>query len=564
MVTFSPDGRKLLTASQDDTAAIWDFTAGTARRKIVLQHDAALYSARFSPDGRRAVTACLDQTARVWDATTGQPLSSPMPHNAPVQDAAFSGDGNWIATASGRSAWIWPSPQSGLSAPDWLSELAEAVAGVKQTVESSSDIVLPTQLLELLQRLRVSPEARTEHRWLDWFLEDPANRPVAPEASFTVPQLLAAEEANAHWGEVSSASLIESLLVLQPTNGWLYSQAARLVLDEYDRRSDPRRLREAEWLTDRALGLDPNHPAIWWTRARHLGYVGDQPGTWEAIERAERLPDASARVFLSGAEWLDEQWQRKQCRPEAVLAAYRRAIDGPPSSAKLNALRLRTAWLNSAGIEATTGDREAARAARYRAYELTLPPRAPDTPARLIDLSDFYTASPDGDWRASRFPGHDLSGLPRGRQVFEGIEYDVRGMVQLSSTYLQGKGLQYPEAVRNIPVQQSCRRIHFLHAADNTVAEEATVARYVVRWTDERVELLPIRFGIEAWPWDFEPWANKPRATVAWRGTNPAGQPVRLYRTTWTNSHPEVPVASIDLLSDMTRCGMFVVAITVE
>ncbi len=440
----------------------------------------------------------------------------------------------------------------------------EAVAGVRKTAESASDIVPPTQSLELLQRLRVSPEARTENRWLNWFLSDPANRPAAPEASFTVPQLLAAEETKAHCGEVSTASLIEPLLALQPTNGWLCAQAARLALEEYVSRSDPRRLREAEWLTDRALRLEPNHPAIWWTRARHLGYAGDQPGTGEAIESAASLPNASALIFLSKANWLNEQWQKKKCPPEVVLAAYRRAIEGPQSGAKLNAPLLRTAWLNCAWFEADTGNREAARAARFQAYSLNLPPRAPDTPARLIDLTDFYTACPEADWRASRFPGHDLFALPRGRQVFEGIEYDVRGLVQLSSVLLRSKGLQFPEASRDIPVQQRCQRIHFLHAADNTAAPGATVASYAVHWTDGREEQMPIRYSKEAWPWDWDPGSGNPHAAVAWHGTSPAGQPVWLYRTTWTNSHPEVPVASVDLTSTMTRCGMFIVAITAE
>ena len=35
-------------------------------------------SAAFSPDGKRIVTASLDKTARVWDAATGQPIGEPL------------------------------------------------------------------------------------------------------------------------------------------------------------------------------------------------------------------------------------------------------------------------------------------------------------------------------------------------------------------------------------------------------------------------------------------------------------------------------------------------------
>ena len=38
-------------------------------------------SAQFSPDGKRIVTASQDNTARVWDAQTGQPLTEPMKHD---------------------------------------------------------------------------------------------------------------------------------------------------------------------------------------------------------------------------------------------------------------------------------------------------------------------------------------------------------------------------------------------------------------------------------------------------------------------------------------------------
>ena len=37
-------------------------------------------SAQFSPDGQRVVTASWDNTARVWDAATGKPMAEPMKH----------------------------------------------------------------------------------------------------------------------------------------------------------------------------------------------------------------------------------------------------------------------------------------------------------------------------------------------------------------------------------------------------------------------------------------------------------------------------------------------------
>ena len=35
-------------------------------------------SAAFSPDGKRIVTASEDKTARLWDAETGQQIGAPL------------------------------------------------------------------------------------------------------------------------------------------------------------------------------------------------------------------------------------------------------------------------------------------------------------------------------------------------------------------------------------------------------------------------------------------------------------------------------------------------------
>ena len=59
-------------------------------------------SAAFSPDGKRIVTASEDSTARLWDAETGKPIGEPLKghEGAHVHSAAFSPDGKRIVTAS--------------------------------------------------------------------------------------------------------------------------------------------------------------------------------------------------------------------------------------------------------------------------------------------------------------------------------------------------------------------------------------------------------------------------------------------------------------------------------
>jgi tRNA A-37 threonylcarbamoyl transferase component Bud32 len=117
-VTFSPDGRWVLTASYDQTARVWDVVTGKPRFAVPLRHDYVILRASFSPDGRRILTASADRTARVWDAVTGQRIATLAGHRGPVCDARFSPDGGRVVTASSdTTARIWDAAGSPVGAP---------------------------------------------------------------------------------------------------------------------------------------------------------------------------------------------------------------------------------------------------------------------------------------------------------------------------------------------------------------------------------------------------------------------------------------------------------------
>jgi WD40 repeat protein len=106
-VAFSPDGRRIVTASKDHTARVWDTGTGEAVTGP-LRHGDIVWRARFSPDGRRVVTASRDHTARVWDASNGHAVGPALPHDAPLEDASFSPDGRWVVTAgTDGTARLW-------------------------------------------------------------------------------------------------------------------------------------------------------------------------------------------------------------------------------------------------------------------------------------------------------------------------------------------------------------------------------------------------------------------------------------------------------------------------
>ncbi len=94
---FSPDGARIVTASSDGTARVWDSTSGIEIATLE-GHEGPVNSASFSPDARRVVTASSDGTARVWDARSGREIATLSGHQKWVTNAGFSPDGTHLVT----------------------------------------------------------------------------------------------------------------------------------------------------------------------------------------------------------------------------------------------------------------------------------------------------------------------------------------------------------------------------------------------------------------------------------------------------------------------------------
>ena len=110
---FSPDGKMVVTASNDNTARLWRASTGTLLHTLV-GHTGAVNSAAFSPDGRMVVTASTDGTARLWQASTGKLLHTLASHTGMVFSAAFSPDGKMVVTTN-RDTTASPGRTVGLS-----------------------------------------------------------------------------------------------------------------------------------------------------------------------------------------------------------------------------------------------------------------------------------------------------------------------------------------------------------------------------------------------------------------------------------------------------------------
>jgi len=114
--SFSPDGKKIVTSSEDHTGKIWDAQNGTILVDL-KGHLQAVYYVNFSPDGKKIVTASADRTAKIWDVQSGKLLANLTGHTKLITNASFSPDGKKIVTSSFDSTVkIWEAETGKLSA----------------------------------------------------------------------------------------------------------------------------------------------------------------------------------------------------------------------------------------------------------------------------------------------------------------------------------------------------------------------------------------------------------------------------------------------------------------
>jgi WD40 repeat protein len=117
-VTFSPDGKSLLTIGADQppvgsrplvnpSARLWDATTGKARGGP-LEHEGGVNRAFFAPD---VVVTLSDTELRRWDPATGKPIDPPLKFPAPVNPlaSALSPDGKLLLAVSHKqdAAQLW-------------------------------------------------------------------------------------------------------------------------------------------------------------------------------------------------------------------------------------------------------------------------------------------------------------------------------------------------------------------------------------------------------------------------------------------------------------------------
>jgi WD40 repeat protein len=88
-VAVTVDGKRVFSASRDETLKVWDLEAGQVLRALE-GHSGYVSGVAVTADGQRAVSASMDCTVRVWDLKVGRALST-LRCDSPVTSLAVTG-----------------------------------------------------------------------------------------------------------------------------------------------------------------------------------------------------------------------------------------------------------------------------------------------------------------------------------------------------------------------------------------------------------------------------------------------------------------------------------------
>ncbi|XP_047555976.1 WD repeat-containing protein 38 isoform X2 [Lutra lutra] len=104
---FSPDGQRLLTASEDGCVYGWETQSGQLLWRL-SGHAGPVKFCRFSPDGRLFATTSCDCTIRLWDAAEAKCLHVLKGHQRSVETVSFSPDSKQLASGGwDKRVMLW-------------------------------------------------------------------------------------------------------------------------------------------------------------------------------------------------------------------------------------------------------------------------------------------------------------------------------------------------------------------------------------------------------------------------------------------------------------------------
>jgi WD40 repeat protein len=577
--TFSPDGRLIANCAFHEGVIIRSVRSGRGLLRIHPPNE-SFQDAAFSPDSRRLVTVGTQKTAKVWDVETGELLLRLRGHRRQIPfGVAWSPDGRWIAAGSlDGTAKVWDAH----TGEEWLTLFMDpqkvyALTGTSNLVgwvafDDKGERLLTgsyddkVRIWEIASgRLLAALDlGKTDSGIHGLFLPDQRHLITSADNRIQI------------W-EVSTGRLVTDAAGRGAEYGWDVSRDGRRMftasaegpsflvgsghstLEIWDIEGPPRRI------LDRAgrepflsLALSPD------------GHTVTCPSMDLCVYRWETFP------------WREEPYAEVRGE-QSELRGQRSEIRGQTGFAERVRRYARRYWRERLELELNGAEGEPAelRVIEVPIDRTLLAKRDPRATANEIDLTDFYTGELGETFHGqvgSAFE-HDngLPDLPLGLVKLGGVEFDVRGVIQVRRAEPLGGGWEVaasddPVRVEGIPVQQEAAQLHLLLGTILPEAEGTVIGRLGLRYADGETRLLDLVYGRDVREWWYEPTKADveptDRAKVVWTGSNPVaneyGRRLRLYLNSRENPRPGVKIATFDFVSTMSKSAPFLIAVTVE
>jgi WD40 repeat protein len=592
-VELSPEQDRLVSICKDGTAWLWQLSRDTSIA-LELGHGAPVRAAEFSPNGRFALTRGENKRLIVWDALSTRDRFK-LEHETVPAEAHYSPDGKSIAAIAGDRLYVWDT-ERGEKAVETVSRNGQ----LTRLVFSRDSRRVLTVAGPVAQACNVG-----KGEWSAFTLSETA--PITSAAFTPDGRIITATDDGSVriWDAVSGKS----------AGGWrlrgaisalAVSPDAAAVVCASDHQAWVIDLKTGETLVSPASHRNSLHAAALSSDARLFLTAGGDGGVWISEMAAGAGSSRSANLsqqniialtrLLAGRQVNDNE-QLVEVKSDNLLTDWRRLQTSnalvPLAPAAWHLARAEQLYNNrfwpGVRFHADHLGRLGALDTRVRGWDAKaaqeldrsqvparqagpIPERSPDAPSNLIDLTQFYNAALGETWFPSNYVGqaNDLSQMPSGMRRFNGVLFDVRGVVQLSGAALENLGARFPDKMTGIPVQRKARKLHFMQGASWEALYGTTIGKYQINYANGERRDVKLVFGKNVRDWWFPP--TQPQTTteaaVAWQGINPAsqqmGMAIRVYQMIWNNPLPDVAIDNIDFISLMEKPAPFLLAITTE
>ena len=115
----------------------------------------------------------------------------------------------------------------------------------------------------------------------------------------------------------------------------------------------------------------------------------------------------------------------------------------------------------------------------------------------VVNLDDFYQTKIASASPHDRNPRNNLARVPAGHRTFDGVRFNVAGIIQLANgNDVTQTNNPYPGSVEDIPVYRICRQLHLLHGTVQGLGDQLAVSSLLLHYADGTTGRLEHRL----WP----------------------------------------------------------------